>query len=155
MLTSKPSFEFVAPVLVPGSDKANSRSIKVRELSQNRELTISFAKSGLVGKVRTDLSSSEKGKIDAFLNTLFDAPTLRRSSNKLKFQIEAESGNSRRDQRKTNVENELQTRFNALAPEIPFHPALDDTGVARKGILPLTCVNIDRSNHQDNRGGLA
>lgn len=141
----KPTFTLAAPVLTAGSKKADSRSIKIKELTQNKEVTVVFAKSGMLSDVSTDLSTSEKGKIDPFLNSLFNGPTLRRNGNKLQFQIEAETGNARRDLRKTNVESTLTARFNALAPEIPFHPALDDNGVARTGNLPLTAVNMGRS----------
>lgn len=144
----KPTFTLAAPVLTAVNNTVTSRSIKIKELTQNQEVTVKFTKSGLLSNVSTDLSNTEKGKIDTFLNGLWDAPTLRRNGNALQFQIEAESGNARRDSRKTHVESELTTRFNALAPEIAVHPALDDDGNPREGDLPLTAVNMTRSTRK-------
>jgi hypothetical protein len=143
--TRLPTLEVAAPIPKAAVADASTRTVTITELLQNKTVTIEFGKLfGLLGNVGTSVATAESAKIDQFLNDVLVPRNLREQGNKVKFQLEGESGNERRDERMTNVDTVLRERFAALATPVACHPGLDFDGNPRSDWLDYA-THVDES----------
>ncbi|MFO0586478.1 MAG: hypothetical protein U0441_03000 [Polyangiaceae bacterium] len=116
-------------------EKGTTKTLKVREKRRGAPLTLTFAKA--VVHATSVLVSTEKAKIQPFIQGLLDADDLRANGCRLEIEIEGEEGNDRRAARKKAVEDAVTEAFEAEKEAFSWRPAFIDDDGAFKDDAPI------------------
>lgn len=136
----------------PAVDGLKTRTVTITESNQNpAACNVDFTKIHKRDRhISTDISATDKARIEAWVEALFDPDELRANGNKVTITISGEAGPKRRQARFDGVKRIVRTKLNALrnTHSIAVHPGIDDTGNPREGVLSPDEIDMTRSTRK-------